>query len=896
MKKAPLLITLGIVALAVAGYFAYEKYFLKKIVSPWDLVPQGAVAVYEASACAACIEPVKSSSLWEIVQRASFYDKQQDSIQNIVTLLTTQKNGSLASLHVTKKDAFDFVFYIPLNDLKGRQLFEATVEDWKNKKDIKYREREFSSTKIQELATSGSVFSWVVLKDVWVGSFTPFLVEDVIRVFVEDKESTFRKDIASVYQMPKLKNDAGNLYVNLHNFSGWLSVFAPGFNLDLIQHFGKATLLDIKAVDRNLVLNGFSLEDPQDVSVLSVFNEQFPTSFGLKQFISNRTVMLVSYGISNGHDFAMKLNSYPKRNKSLTDTLQRLATSLKVDMNQLYSSINNEVGVCYVESASQKFSKVLLIESNEIESWLKSMNTISEKLSVDTVFFERYSGYGIRELPVFRFPEKLFSPFISGFDQSYYTSIDNTLIVAENLEELKFFLEDIDREDTWGKSVIQNQFLESTLLESNVSLYVNTPRIWNILGESLNEKWRGFVKDNKALFSSVGMGAIQFSHLNQSFYTNISWLYQQPPISEPERKQQAQSTVTGFQNGLLGKSFIVRNHADKTTEVLLQDSVFNLHLVSSKGTVLWSKAMNGPIVGEAFQIDYYKNGKLQYLFATEGSLHIIDRLGNYVQPYPLTIKAKQVEFLSLLDYDHSRNYRFLIAERSGKLWMYDKEGNSLEGWSPRNVESQLYCTPRHHRIRGKDYLLAMGNNGKAFLMNRRGEPIKGFPLNLDARPAGDYFVESGSSSTQTYFVVVSRDGFRIKFSLDGKIHNRETLLKSSLDARFSLVKEANGKSYCIIRQEPKALSVLDASGKELIINEYIGMNAANVQYYDFGSGNIYYLITDVVQDLTYVYDNQGNLLTSPPLESDFASLTLANSNKLRVYLTYQKSLQVKPLN
>ncbi|HEX5172304.1 MAG TPA: hypothetical protein VFW11_24180 [Cyclobacteriaceae bacterium] len=894
MKRAPLLITLGIIALSVAGYFVYEKYFQKKIVSPWDLVPQGAVAVYESSACASCIEPVKASSLWEIIKRASFYDKQQDSIQSIVSLLTAQRVGSLASLHVTKKDAFDFVFYIPLNDLKGRQLFEATVEDWKNKKGINYKEREFNGAKIQELSTSTSVFSWVVLKDVWIGSFSPFLVEDVIRVFDEGKESTFRKDLSAVYQMPKLKNDAGNLYIHLTKFSDWLSVFAPGFNLDLIKHFGKATLLDIKAVDKNLVLNGFSIDAPQEVSALSVFNDQFPTSFGLKQFVSNRTILLISYGISSGKDFVSKLNQYPNRNKRFADTLQQLSTSLKVNIGDLYSSINNEVGLCHVESAGEKYSKVLLVESNEIDKWMTVLNTLSEKLSVDTVFYERYSGYEIRELPIYRFPEKLFSPFVNGFDHTYYTTTGNTLILAENIDELKLFLEDIDREDTWGKSVAQNQFLESTLLESNVSLYINTPRIWNTLGESLNEKWKKFLQQNQSLFASVGMGAIQFSHLNQSFYTNISWLYQQPSSRSSETKS-SQSVITGFQAGLLGKPHIVRSHVDKTNEVLVQDSSYQIHLISSKGTVLWTKELNGPIAGDVFQIDYFKNGKLQYLFLTEGLLHIIDRLGNYVQLYPLLIKSKQVQFLSLIDYDHSRNYRFLVTDKSGKLWMYDKEGNNLEGWTPRNVEGELFCAPRHHRIRSKDYLLALRKDGKAYLMNRRGESIKGFPTNLDARPAGDYFLESGASSSQTHFVVVSSDGFRIKFNLDGKIYNRETLLKSSLDARFSMIEEVSGKSYCIVRQEPKSLSVINGEGKEVIKNEYIGMNNINVQYYDFGAGNAYYLITDLTQDLNYVYDRQGNLIASPPFEGDFAQLAMTNSDKLLLYLTYQKSLHLKPL-
>src|SRR5690606_28612127 len=98
--------------------------------------------------------------------------------------------------------------------------------------------------------------------------------------------------------------------------------------------------------------------------------------------------------------------------------------------------------------------------------------------------------------------------------------------------------------------------------------------------------------------------------------------------------------VTTIPNRLRGQPSIVRSHVDKSLEVLVQDSLNQSHLLSSTGSALWSKQMDGPIIGELFQVDYYKHGKLQYLFATEGKLHIIDRLGNYVPPFPVTIGAK----------------------------------------------------------------------------------------------------------------------------------------------------------------------------------------------------------------------------------------------------------------
>lgn len=895
MKRTPLLITLGVVALIVTGYLAYEKYFLSSELTTWDLVPPGAVAVYEASACAECIEPVKNTSIWQIIMKAALYNKQQDSLQSIIGLLNSQKRGSLASLHVTRKDDFDFIFYLPLTGKNDRTLIEAAAEEWRAKPGVRSDQRVFNAITINELTTAGSVFSWTFLDNLWVGSFTPFLIEDVIRVYGSPERSAFRQNISGIYQMPKLKNDAGNLYVHLQNFSRWLTVFAPELNAGLVRHFGKAAVLDIKAAQENIVLNGFSVEENNAGSVLSVFSGQFPTSFGIRQYVSNRTVMLATYGISDGKNFGAQLSRYPERKKIHEDSLSHWSRSLGVNLRALYDAVDNEMGMCYVESGGQNLSKILIIETDPVDVWIPALNKMAAQLSIDTVFYEPFSDYEIRQLPLFRFPEKIFAPFVNGFDQMYYTSIGNTLLIGEELEQLKEFLNDIDREETWGKSVMKNRFLESTLLESNVSLYINTPRIWNILQGSLNDKWNNFLRENRALLASVGMGAIQFSHLNESFYTNVAWQYQQPAIPDPERLPQNQMLVTSFPVPLAGEPHVVTNHTDKSNEVLLQDSLNQIHLLSAKGNVLWSMPMNSPIAGEVFQVDYYKNGKLQYFFATEGKLHIIDRLGNYVPPFPVETKAKGIEYTSLVDYDHSKNYRFLITDKSGKVWMYDKQGVNLEGWNYNNVEDDLFTPARHHRIRGKDYLIAIRRDGKAYLMNRRGELQRGFPLNLDARPTGDYFLELGTRTDNSHFVVVSRDGFRIKFNTAGKIQTRETLIKASVNSKFSLVKEQHGKSYCMVRQDPSGLVIMDLAGKEIITNSYIGMNSVVVRYYDFGAGSVYYTITDRVQYLTYVYDQSGNLLTSPPLESDFCELSPTKSGNVAAYLTYGSSLTVKPL-
>jgi hypothetical protein len=237
----------------------------------------------------------------------------------------------------------------------------------------------------------------------------------------------------------------------------------------------------------------------------------------------------------------------------------------------------------------------------------------------------------------------------------------------------------------------------------------------------------------------------------------------------------------------------------------------------------------------------------------------------------------------------------LITGKSGKLWMYDKEGKNLDGWNPKSIKGDLSTAPQHHRIRGKDYIVSIQSDGKVNLMSRRGEMLKNFPLDLNARPVGDYFLETGKSASDTYFVVISRDGFRIKFGLDGKVHSRETLLKNNPEAQFSLAADGNGKSYLIVRQESKQLALFDEDLKEKITNDFIGNNKVSVSYSDFGAGRAYITVTDQVQDLSFVYTLQGKLVSTVPIESHNIFIRPDENNKLKTFTFLERSVTIEPL-
>ncbi len=78
---------------------------------------------------------------------------------------------------------------------------------------------------------------------------------------------------------------------------------------------------------------------------------------------------------------------------------------------------------------------------------------------------------------------------------------------------------------------------------------------------------------------------------------------------------------------LIHAPWLVKSHRSGGHYVFLQDAQHQLHLLLPSGKRLWSKKLEGPITSEVFEVDFYKNNKTQYLFATNKQLHLVDYYG-----------------------------------------------------------------------------------------------------------------------------------------------------------------------------------------------------------------------------------------------------------------------------
>ena len=176
---------------------------------------------------------------------------------------------------------------------------------------------------------------------------------------------------------------------------------------------------------------------------------------------------------------------------------------------------------------------------------------------------------------------------------------------------------------------------------------------------------------------------------------------------------------TKLKNNITVGPIIVKNHINKKSELIVQDENNILYLINSSGQIEWSKKIEGQVLNEIHQIDSYKNGKLQYLFATKNKLHLTDRKGRNVGKFPLKFNDIITQPISVFDYDKNKNYRILITQNN-ELFMFDSKGNRVRGFNYIKND-KILNSPKHFRISNKDLIVFKTKNDLK-IINRRGRP------------------------------------------------------------------------------------------------------------------------------------------------------------------------------
>lgn len=863
-----LLVLITLFVLGAAGYWAYTNYFSTSQVKNFDLIGQDAVFVLESDESALIWNELVEHPSWGILKNFPSFQKISEQLVNLDSLtdhsgkITHLFNGKTLTIsyHSTGAESFDLLFTLEASQGSSTDLFNQLSE--KLPVGARVITRQYSSQPISEFfdPNNNRTWSFTFLGSVMVASQSSFLIEEAIRNFVNPELPTFGDLIPSSHN---LDPHEGVLWLSGRGLGSLLK--GTHQNRENLAAETLQNLRGIAGLQLNLKEDEIGFEGPLYLTDSVNFTPSLSANLNaVEKAIPNSTLAVTQYNLQSIYETQKLENrAFPQKSTLLAEIQRNL-----IDQGFL-DSFTGELYLLELEAYGGSNQNLALIARTTAPG--ASIELLEKYLAEQGN--EASDFYGENKILFIadeEFPAHLFEGKFFGFDQTFVTHAEDLLIFSNSQQGMKLVLDDFSNQNNWANENRAPAAKIALTPSSGFSRIYLISEIWNSWTQQTNPSWSTFLQKYGSAFKAFPYVSFRVNQIGGEARASISLPFKSGEISEikPEStvSLNAESQETFPANLIYGPKAII-NYQDNTEDQIIQDVDHVLYLVNSAGETVFSEQLSGPIVSDAFQVDYYKNGKLQLLVATPDRIYGIDRLGNPLPNYPFSFSGESITHLNLVDYDNNKEYRYFVSTNGGSLYLLDKNGKRLDGWNPLPIGDVSIMAPAHFRVPGRgDYMGAVTKGGKLFLFNRRGEAQSGSPIQISNElSSGLVFNRSnGSRAFQLSGISAGGEVFHVNFG--GEVTYRNQLIKEDRDNEFLVIPDQKDMDFIFVSRQFNQVKVLDRDEKELL-SVRASDGDLSYQYFDFGSSRQIFVITDKTQEFSYLYDLKGNLMTQLPLES-----------------------------
>ena len=617
------------------------------------------------------------------------------------------------------------------------------------------------------------------------------------------------------------------IFINHKQLRAVLKNWFPEKDLEFVTEFSNWSSLDADITQSAIKLNGITSASDTLPELINIFKEVLPA----KNAISTVTP-LTSKGF-----YSVSFNNFTKLNQNLKSFRKDSLSNSIFKEHELLETAS-EAGVIYLEN-----SKIFAVRTLDVEAARIALSAQQEVVED----FREVSIHKFNDTGAFR---DILTPLFTLEGLSNFVYLDQFILFSNSPEALKEIITAFQNEQTLAKSEAYQSTMESLSSEASLLLVSNNDLFKKVISESVAKEYRKVTKELN--FKNFPITALQFIY--QSNYAHVH------AVHSKNSKQKADNVISQMASVNLGAPLATRpvffkNHRTNGMDVAVQDTENTLYLISPSGKIYWKKKLQSRILGKIHSVDILKNGRYQLAFATQNRLHVIDREGNTVKPFPLNFKDEITQPLAVFDYDNNRNYRFVVVQNR-ELFMYDRKGRGVSGFRFSKAKDEITQTPKHIRIGRKDYILVPEASGKLNILSRTGK-IR-VPLKERIDFSGNEWYEYLSQ-----FLSTNKSGELIKISQKGKLQKENPGLAENhkIDATI--------KSLVTLSENN-----LNIKGHKVALD--FGLyTAPEIFYLD---NKIYVSVTDTQAHKVYLFDSNGKLLPGFPVYGN-SRIDLAHADR-----------------
>ncbi len=572
-----------------------------------------------------------------------------------------------------------------------------------------------------------------------------------------------------------------------------------------LKTFTNYIAVDVDISQNQIFINGITNALDSSHSIINIFKNTIPQENQLQNITPNNSDGFMSFTFNTFENLETNLEPFTKK-----DSLE--------NSTSLFDNVI-EVGVIY--------------EQNKRAIVLNSLDIMSTK---DELLGELNTLETFRETDIFSFSKpdlfsRIFNPLIIFNNATKYCVLDNFFVFADDSELLHNIIANYQNKTTLSE---QSYFsdIKKQLNDASSLMIVGNPTILkNILEKNLEETIT-------SPLSNYNASAIQFIY--DTNFAHVNAIIKQTKIKASENSISEELNIK-LDTDLLNTPQFVTNHITKEKEIVVQDIKNNLYLISNKGKIIWKRQLEGAILGKIEQIDIYKNGRLQLIFATPHRIYVMDRNGKDVAPFPGIFNDNITQPLSVFDYDKNKNYRLLVTQGKNIL-MYDVNAKLVNGFTFKSANENIINQPQHIRINRKDYII-FKTEKKLYILDRIGK-VRVTPKTSTSFSSEPVFYYDEK------FTTTSLNGDLIVMDTNGDI--------SSLNLNLTEKHHMDASSKTLVTQSENKLNI---KGKTIELD--FGSYTAPKLFYI--NDKIYVSITDLQSHKVYLYDSQGDLIQNFPV-------------------------------
>ncbi len=783
--------------------------------------------------------------------------------------------GLNLSLHKVGKDQLIPLVYLEYSSAHSDHDFENMMLALLEKRAM-VNERKYEAEVVYDVSGGpGFVpgkFTFSCLDGLCLISSSSMLVEESIRTIHAETNLT------SFAGLQKVRETEGryvhaNFYINYGRLAELFHPFIKESEwglLDGLSKFASWGELDLDIKQESMTLNGMTHANPDFPLFLGAFREQPAVKMELHEMLPSGTSYFSHLGIGDREKFKQQVLSYLNgvgMGQEVEAEVERIDQLYGFDpLDDLTRILDDEMAWFAIEGVTKEpADEFLIIETRSrsetvevVMRWLEhylqlnafDMRSLRSVYQLDKqTSFNRYS-----------LPDQFFKGTAAGrLFNKYFTVYENYLIFGPSVDALSRVIYQNVLHKTFVSDPVYKEISDYLSNRSNVTLFFRPYAFMEYRKDMLNEKMTDYLEKMELFFRRIPGVVVQYSSEGDLFYQSISCKY------TLQIKNKALTVWESLLDTAVAiKPTLVVNHNTSEKEIFVQDLANRVYLINGTGRIQWKQAVDGPILGGVHQVDFYKNGKLQYLFNTAKKIHLIDRNGNYVERYPISFRSDATNPLALFDYDKSRDYRLFVAAEDRKIYLYDIEGNMITGWKFGKTESMVTGEIQHFRVNDKDYIVALDQN-RAYFLDRRGRERLRLKERVVLSPQNPLTLDMNIREERPRWISTDTSGSVRAIYLDGSVSNLLSR-EMSPDHFFSMEDMTRDGIPEFIFVDGNELDIVKQDGRRLY-NFKVKERISDVpDIYKFSASDIKIGITDRSRNRIYLVNSDGSLYEGFPLE------------------------------